>query len=193
MRADAERNRRRLLAAARAVLAERGLDASSDEIARAAGVGVGTLYRRFPTKDDLVDAAMGELQEQVLGAVRAAAAHPDAWEALRGALHALAAGLHENQGFFDAVRPRLVELDRMAPRRAELREAFRPVIDRAHAAGVLREDIGLTDIPLLVLSAARLTPKVPGADPRLWERYFGVLLDGLRPAAATPLPLPPPD
>jgi AcrR family transcriptional regulator len=193
LRADAQRNRRRLLAAAREVLAERGLDASTGRDRARGGVGVGTLYRRFPTKDDLVEAAMRELTEHVIADVRAAGAHPDPWLALAGALDALAAGLHENQAFFDAVRPRLAELDRMAPLRDELREAFRPVFDRAHAARVLRPDVVLTDVPLLVLSAARLVPRVPGADPQLWRRYFGVLLDGLRPGAATPLPLPPPE
>jgi AcrR family transcriptional regulator len=193
LRADAERNRRRVLDAARRVFGERGLDASTDEVARAAGVGVGTIYRRFPTKDELVAAAIEELQERVLAEVRAAAMHDDAWEALRGALFALAAGLHANQAFFDAARPRLVELDRMAPMREQLRDAFSPLIDRAHAAGVLRPDVVVRDIPLLVLAAARLTPKAPGADPDLWQRYFGVLLDGLRPAAATPLPVAAPD
>ena len=192
LRADAERNRLRLLAAAREVLAERGLDSSADEIARAAGVGVGTLYRRFPTKDDLVTAAMEELQERVIAEVQAAGAHPDAWQALRGALHALAAGLHDNQAFFDAAHPRLAELQRMPTLGAALREAFRPVVERAHAAGVLRPDVVTEDIPLLVASAARLRPKRPDVDPAIWERYFAVLLDGLRPAAATPLPLPPP-
>ena len=192
LRADAERNRLRLLAAARAVLAERGLDASADDIARAAGVGVGTLYRRFPTKDDLVTAAMEELQERVIAEVVAASAHDDPWEALRGALHALAAGLHANQAFFDAAHPRLAELQRMPTLAAALRDAFRPVIDRAHTAGVLRADVVCEDVPLLVVGTARLRPKRPDVDPAIWERYFAVLLDGLRPAAATPLPLPPP-
>ncbi len=192
LRADAERNRLRLLAAARTVLAERGLDASADDIARAAGVGVGTLYRRFPTKDDLVTAAIEELQERVIAEVAAAGEHPDPWEALRGALHALAAGLHADQGFFDAALPRLAELQRIPTIGAALREAFRPLVDRAHAAGVLRADVVVEDVPLLVAGAARVRSKRSDVDPRIWERYFAVLLDGLRPAAATPLPLPPP-
>ena len=192
LRADAERNRLRLLAAARTVLAEHGLEASAEEIARVAGVGVGTLYRRFPTKDDLVAAAMDELQERVVAEVARASEHPDPWEALRGALHALAAALHADQAFFDAVHPRLAELERLPSLGAALRDAFRPVIDRAHTAGVLRADVVCEDVPLLVVGTARLRPKRPDVDPAIWERYFAVLLDGLRPAAATPLPLPPP-
>lgn len=192
LRADAERNRLRLLAAARAVTAERGLDASADEIAREAGVGVGTLYRRFPTKEDLIAAAIDELSAQVVAHVRAAVAHPDAWEALRGGLHALAADLHANQAFLDAVHPALARPERPRALSAALRDALRPVFARAHAEGVLRADVVVEDVPLLVISAARLVPKRADVDRDIWQRYFGILLDGLRPAAATPLPLAPP-
>src|SRR3954471_19846352 len=86
LRADAERNRRRILAAAREVFARRGLDAGLDEIARHAGVGTGTVYRRFPDKNKLVEALFEERLDQVLACAQRAAEHPDPWEGLTTAL-----------------------------------------------------------------------------------------------------------
>ena len=193
LRADAERNRLRVLAAARSILAEHGLEAATtDDIARAAGVGVGTVYRRFPTKESLLAAALDELAAEVLADVCAAAGSDDPWQALRDALEALAAGLHANRAFIEAVYAGISERQPLEAFRLELQTALRPVLERAHAAGVLRRDIVIEDIPLLVVAAAKLTPKHRGVDPLIYRRYLTVLLDGLRPEGASPLPLPPP-
>lgn len=193
LRADAERNRLRVLAAARCVLAERGLDAmTTDDVARAAGVGVGTVYRRFPTKEALVAAALRELTTELLGEVRAVAGATDPWEAVRASLEALAAGLHANRAVIEAVYERIGEQQPLQPFRMELQRLLRPVFERAHAAGVLRADVAVEDVPLLVVAVARLSPKRPQVDPAIYRRYLAVLLDGLRPDGASPLPLPPP-
>ena len=192
LRADAERNRVRVLTAAREVLAERGLDAPTEEIARRAGVGVGTLYRRFPTKDLLVQAALAELQGRAVAEIEEAARHPDPWEAVAGALRGLAETLHANRAFVDAIRPRLAELECLPALGDALRAAVRPAFARAHAAGVLRADVVPEDVPGIVVGVASFVPKRRDVDPELWRRYLGVLLDGLRPVAATPLPLPAP-
>lgn len=193
LRADAERNRARVLAAARLVLAERGLEATTtDDIARAAGVGVGTVYRRFPTRSELVTAALAELASELLRDVGARAGAADAWAAVRGSLEALAAGLHANLAFLEAVYEGSGEQQPLQAFRVELQSALRPVFERAHVAGVLRRDVVVEDLPLLVVSVARLAPKRPDVDPAIYRRYLAVLLDGLRPGTAAPLPLGPP-
>lgn len=193
LRADAERNRLRVLAAARCVLAERGLDAATtDDIARAAGVGVGTVYRRFPTKESLLAAALDELAAEVLADVCAAAGAEDPGRALRDSLEALAAGLHANRAFIEAVFEGIAEQQPLEAFRLDLQAAMGPVLARAHSAGVLRRDVVVEDVPLLVVAVAKLTPKRPGVDPEIYRRYLAVLLDGLRPDGASPLPLPPP-
>jgi AcrR family transcriptional regulator len=193
LRADAERNRARVLAAARTVLGERGLEATTtDDIARAAGVGVGTVYRRFPSKDELVIAALDELAEELLADVCAGSVADDPWEAVRGALEALAAGLHANLAFIEAVYAGAGEKQPLRAFRADLQAALEPMFARAHAAGVLRRDVVIEDVPLLVVSVARLAPKRPDVDPEIYRRYLAVLLDGLRPGSASALPLGPP-
>src|ERR1700712_1330894 len=84
LRADAERNRRRLIEAAREVFAEHGLDASTNQIARRAGVGVATLFRRFPTRDDLITATFADKMHAYAQAIDAALADPDPWQGFCG-------------------------------------------------------------------------------------------------------------
>src|SRR4051812_38399232 len=115
LRADAERNRRRILEAAATVIARDGVEASVEAIAREAGLGMGTLYRRFACKDDLVRAVLAERAEITLAEMAAGGAADDPWDALAGSITALAAGFAGDQGLFDAVaeaggRPQLPEV-----------------------------------------------------------------------------------
>jgi len=193
LRADAERNRRRILAAARTLFSERGLDVGVDEIARAAGVGMGTLYRRFPTKDDLVVATVQERLELLITEIERVSGGPDAWESLAAALHALGHRIAEDRGFFDAVHDRLKQGGRMHALRDGVLGALQPLLERAQAEGVVREDVVVRDLTLLVMSVARQPALHAARQPLLWRRYLAIVLDGLRPVAATPLPEPPPD
>ena len=192
LRADAERNRRRILAAARTLFSERGLDVGVDEIARAAGVGMGTLYRRFPTKDDLVVATVQERLELLVAEIERAAEIPGAAESLTGALHALGHRIAEDRGFFDAVHDRLRQGGRMDAVREGVLGALRPLLERAQAEGAVRDDIVVRDLTLLVASVARQPALHTARQPLLWQRSLAVVLDGQRPAAATPRPQPPP-
>ncbi len=190
LRADAERNRRRILAAAAAVIARDGVDAAVDAIAREAGVGMGTLYRRFACKDDLVRAILDERAEITLGEMGAAAAGGDPWEALAGTLTALAGGFAGDQGLFDAVaeaggRPQLLEL------RSRFLDAMAPPLAAARKAGMVRDDVTVTDLVTLASIVARVPPSAREVDPRIWERFLGVVLDGLRPGSAHDLPRAP--
>jgi AcrR family transcriptional regulator len=188
MRADARRNRERILAAARDVLVEQGPDAPLDAISAAADVGIGTLYRRFPDRQALVRAVvldvLGRAAEE---AQLALAEEPDAFQALARYLHR-ALDLR-----ISAVMP--VLLDQMPPddeETASIRtrswELFQELVDRAHAAGTLRSDATFADIGLLLVRLARPIPSpIPrDLDNQLAHRHLELLLDGLRTNRAKP-------
>ena len=188
LRADAERNRRKLLEAAHRVFADRGLDAGVDEIAREAGVGMGTLYRRFPTKDDLVEAILEERFSLLAARFDEAAAIDDAWEAFCACAGALAGAIAEDRGFFQVVNESIERLPRIASLRARMLASLEPVVARAQEAGVVRDDVGAADIPGLCAVAARLPRWKLEQRPDVWRRYLAIVLDGLRAEGATPLP-----
>jgi AcrR family transcriptional regulator len=182
LRADAERNRRRILEAAVEVIGRRGLDAPVEEIARVAGVGRGTLYRRFPTKDELVRSIILDRTERAIAAMKAAAATPDPWDALAGVVRALGGHLAADRGLFDTItrggRP-----NHVVPQRPEWFQAIvEPVVCRAREAGAVRDDVAATDLIALAAAISRVHPE--RANEPLWERYLELVLAGTRPAAA---------
>ena len=192
LRADAERNRERVLVAARAVFARQGLEAGVDEIAREAGVGVGTLYRRFPTKDDLILAIVEDGMGALLEEIDAAAGIEDPWEGVETAMLALAESMAADRGFVDAVREHLLNLPPFLSLRGRLLGAWEPLVARGRAAGVLRDDIEPLDLLLLARGVVRMPPDRDDVDSRLWRRYMAIVLDGLRAGAAGTLPVDPP-
>lgn len=179
LRADAARNRQRILAAAAEVFAERGLDASLDEVAHVAGVGVGTVYRRFANKEALVDALFEDKVENMVVLAREAAAMDDAWE---GFVHFVQRALEwqmRNRGLRDV----LLHGDFACPGAARTRVAVTPIltgiIGRAQLAGKLRPDVVVNDVPMLVTMLGAVSDYVGTNDPDLWRRYMVLLLDGL--------------
>jgi AcrR family transcriptional regulator len=189
LRADAERNRRRILDAARDVLAARGMDAGIDEIARVAGVGVGTVYRRFPTKDDLVTAVIHDRVDTLVARMVEAGEAGDPWEAFTGVVRAFAELISCDRALYETV---MNEPSLRDPVRRRVRAAVGPVLERAQAAGVVRADFVTADVGALASVAARLPPWRLERQPRLWERYLTIVLDGVRPEGATPLRHGPP-
>ena len=195
MRADARRNRERLLAAARDVFVDQGPDAPLDAIAAAAQVGIGTLYRRFPDRRALVRAVVRDVLGLAAEEARLALAEEaDSFQALARYLHR-ALDLR-----ISAVMPALLEhipLDdeEIASIRTRSWELFQQLFDRAHAAGTLRSDVTFADIGLLLVRLARPLPgPIPRElDNRLAHRHLELLLDGLRAdraELAAPLPEP---
>ena len=181
-RADARRNRERILAAAKKVFAEIGVDAHMDVVARRAGVGVGTLYRHFPTKGDL----LGELVAEQFAAFReqareSLASVDDPWEALAGTLRANARIASENLAVQNALTGSEVNWDRVHPVRDELLAVTAELIARAHAAGAVRDDLEVSDIPTVMcgLCSTMGATRADGA-PHDWRRHLEILLDGLR-------------
>ncbi|MCE7079832.1 TetR/AcrR family transcriptional regulator [Streptomyces sp. ST2-7A] len=186
-RADAERNRRAIIEAADAVLAEQGGAVDVREIARRSGVGMGTLYRHFPTKDDLLHTVLeGQFASWAGAASRAAGTTGDPRRALRE--------FFEN-ALEDRARHRAVvehcgtAWTGPAPDCVGL---LTPVIDdlrgRALAAGVLRPDVTTEDLSLLLASLGQVVQMTAGTCPGMWRRHLRICLDGLDPAHTEPLP-----
>jgi AcrR family transcriptional regulator len=181
LRADAARNRERIVAAARRVVSRDGAEARMDAIAREAGVGVGTVYRRFPTKDELVASVLQEFADAAFEGISAAAADaPDPWTAFEGSLHALASTLAENRGLLDALEPEVRRSQPVLELRGRLLATLEPVLANAQDAGVVRTDVALTDVLALASLVTRMPAPVREEDPRGWERFLAVVLDGLR-------------
>ena len=176
LRADAQRNLERVLDAAAELFAERGCDVSVDEIARRAGVGHATVFRRFRTKDELISAVVTKQIGELTAFVEAALAEEDAGEAFRsfvwqaGETHARNRGLHE--GF-----TRCVDMSDVAEAKAELNGLIDQLIERAQEAGALRKDVSADDVSTLVGTAIR--GAYGSSEPELWRRYVAVVLDGL--------------
>jgi AcrR family transcriptional regulator len=175
MRADARRNRARILKAARAVFADDGLDAQIDDVARRAKVGVGTVYRHFPTKEALLEALVRERFAQIALIADEVLDRADPWEAFceliwRGAeLNAV------DRGFCEAVA--------MLDQRAVVEECglggkLDALMARAKAAGQMRADATEADVSIMMCGCGSVMRTVPL--PGAWQRYLTIMLDGLR-------------
>jgi AcrR family transcriptional regulator len=194
LRSDAERNRRRILQAAADVFAERGLDASLDDIAAAAGVGVGTVYRRFPDKDALIDALFEDKIGEVEQAALAALQIEDPWDSFATFMRSVCRMQAEDRGLKEALLAR----DRGRERVAHARERIAPVatriLRRAQDAGVVRADLGPFDVPMMHFAVGFVAERTREAAPGYWERLLAILLDGVAAGAArTAMPSPPLD
>jgi AcrR family transcriptional regulator len=193
LRADAARNRLRILAAAADVFAERGLDASTAEIARRAGVGEATLFRRFPSKFDLVVAILAEHMDGVIATAQECLEEPDPWRSVERFLTAMVEQQVHDQGALDAVKDECLTSPVLAGRRKRIMELIGRLLRRAQDAGVVRDDLTAPDVALLTAAAGSMSGiAFPGLRPDLWRRYLGVILDGMRPEGATKLRPPPP-
>ena len=190
LRSDARRNRERLVASARALFAAHGVDVSVEDIVHHAGLGMGTLYRHFPTKEELVDAVLEDAFAEIVAAAEQAAAEDDAWAGFIGFLERVFEQHAANRGLKDALATRGHGLRREAMR-ARIRPLVRRMIERAQEQGTLRRDFVVEDMPLLFWTTDRVIEETAADAPDYWRRYLGLLLDGLRAEAATPLPEPP--
>lgn len=189
LRKDAARNRERVLTAARTVMAEQGLEAPLEEIARRAGVGVGTLYRRFPRRADLVEAVFLTKAEEYLAAAREGLAAADGWAGFVGYLRRLCALQAADRSLADVLTLSLPDCPLVAGLRAQIAAAQRALVGRAQREGTLRADFAPGDVAVLLFANAGVLRDAPEA----WERHLALTLDALRAdAAATPLPGPAP-
>lgn len=193
LRADAARNRQKVLAAARIAFAEGGPDVAVSEILKIAGVGSGTLFRHFETKRDLLLAVLEQTFDEFDATIEQALSAEDPWEGLVSMLTAVAEVQARDQAFLQAVGPELFAEESMLQRNAAMMERMGAFIDRAQAAGVVRADLSVVDLPFVISAIGGATQHcapaaAAGLPPDLWRRYLGIVLDGLRPEGATPLP-----
>ena len=184
LRKDAERNRRRILDAAREVFAAHGLDAGLDHIARHAGLGVGTVYRRFPDKDKLIDALFEERIGAIAELAEEAAAHKDPWAGLLFFFERSLAEQAADRGLKQILLSGARGCAQVSAGRERIAPPLQALVERAHAAGVLREDVTAQDIPMISLMLGSLMDASRDTAPDLWRRYLELLLDGLRAGGA---------
>ncbi|GAA1685031.1 TetR/AcrR family transcriptional regulator [Fodinicola feengrottensis] len=184
-RADAARNAERILESARLAFAQDGPQVRLEEIAKRAGVGVATLYRHYPRKEDLITAIFNwQYEEKVGPVVRRARTDDDPWRALVMLLEAGLEMAEQEANIFAAAKETGSLLAGLA---SEFFGTIATVVQRGQEAGLVRADLDADDLPRLVfmlVSTIRLTPEPSGG----WRRYLALMLDALRPAAATDLP-----
>jgi AcrR family transcriptional regulator len=178
LRRDAQRNRDLLVTAAREVFGCAGLDASLEEIARRAGVSIGTLYNRFPTRVSLIEAVFLGPLELSAGHAERAAEFEDPWDGFVYFLERSCETQAADRGFTEVCSRAFPDAPAMDAMKARAGETFRKVICRAQASGQLRADFRLEDFGFAVSATAH--PQ--------WRRHLAFLLDGFRAEAAHPLP-----
>ena len=190
LRRDAERNRRRILAAAAEVFNERGLDVSLDEIARHAGVGVGTVYRRFSTKEELVEALFMDRLDAVAAIADQALGTPDPWSGLVSFMERMAEIMAGDLGLRQILMFATYGRDLVTVARERNAPLVERLVERAQAAGQLRSDLRQTDIVFIVFVLTEAAQLAQAASPDIWRRYLTLILDGMRPGREGTTPLP---
>jgi AcrR family transcriptional regulator len=192
LRKDAERNRQRILGAARELFAQQGLGVTLNDVAHHAGVGVGTVYRRYPDKALLIEELFEQQIGELVAIVEEALLDPDPWRGLTGFLRRNLEMQARDRAFREIIvgtpegteRVRRMR-DRMFPLTAEL-------VQRAKDAGDLREDFQAEDVPMLLLMLIAILDSARDVAPELWRRYVEVVIQGLRADPTPPEPLPTP-
>jgi AcrR family transcriptional regulator len=194
LRADAQRNLELILEAAATAFAEEGRDACVADIARRAGVGQATIFRRFETKEDLIAAVLERKFETLVDAAQEALDKRRAWDGLAFFMETAIQLQLQDRGLFETVADRLVGGPRFLELHDRLSAITGELVDRAKADGDLRADVSAQDIPVLLCATAQAGATVAPVGPELWRRYLQVVLDGLRPVPGrAKLKPPPPD
>jgi AcrR family transcriptional regulator len=179
MRADARRNHEKLVAAAREVFAAEGTAAPLEEVASRAGVGIGTLYRRFPTRQALLEAVYLE-EVQAIAAAAQELEELEPWEALTRWLHRYVGFAATKRALTEALLEAAPDSDVLLACRTAILDAGDGLVQRAQAAGVVRPDVGFSDVGRMISGIA----VVPTVDDEQKRRLVDLALDGLRYRAA---------
>ena len=190
LRADARRNREAVIAAAKKLFADQGLDAQMPDVAKAAKVGVGTVYRHFPTKDDLIAAMAAERFERLAQKARESLEAEDSWEGIAEFIRFSAQIQADDRGLCEVMgsRPEVMDAAALA---AGLPELCERLVKRAQRSGELRRDLVWEDIPMIACGLGRITQAAVGPATGRWPRLVEIILDGLRAPGSGKLPRSP--
>jgi AcrR family transcriptional regulator len=189
LRADARRNRQAVIDAAKTLFAEKGLDTQMPDVARAANVGVGTVYRHFPTKDQLIAAIAAEHFDRIAERAREDLELADAWDGLCDFIRFSVQIQADDRGLCEVMGSRPDVMDDAA-RAAGLIELCQDLVNRAQDAGQLRPDIDWQDIPMISCGLGHVTHGNPPPSAGRWPRLVEIILDGLRAPGTGSLPQP---
>lgn len=179
LRADARRNRERILAAAAEVFAARGLEATLHDVAAHAGVGVGTVYRRFPDKHALVEALFDTVIDDLVAMAERAAAIEDPWQAFTQLLRDLTTRAAADSGLRQVVGNGAGP-DRFEGARARLSAVIGRMLERAQRRGVIRADVTPVDIAIIWNALTQIAEQIEPVRAGGWQRYLDIMLEGLR-------------
>jgi AcrR family transcriptional regulator len=189
LRADARRNRAAVIKAAKKLFADQGLDAQMPDVAKAAKVGVGTVYRHFPTKDDLIAALAMDRFERLAEKARDGIEHEDPWQGLCDFIRFAAQIQADDRGLCEVMGSRPEVMDGSA-RAVGLDKLADSLVKRAQRSGDLRKDLQWQDIPLIACGLGRVTQAEMGPGTGRWPRLVEIILDGLRAPGGSKLPRP---
>ncbi|NKY35563.1 TetR/AcrR family transcriptional regulator [Nocardia speluncae] len=180
MRADAVRNQQRIVEAARELFADRGLEITLDDVAEHAGVGVGTVYRRFANKTELISEVFERHLGEFADAAEASTHHPDPWLGLVQFVEYACRHLAINRGFSEVILELDLDTERFHRIRDRIKPAIAAIVERARAAGVLQPDIEPSDLFALVHMVDGFVEFAKPIDPEIWRRYMVITLNGIR-------------
>lgn len=191
LRADAARNRQRLIEAAREIFAERGLRVPMEDIARHAGVGVATLYRRFPSRAHLIAGAFEAKMSDYADAVAVGLADPDPWAGFCGYIERVCAMQAEDRGFATVLAMTFPTDKQLGAERDRAYHSFLELVARAQAAGKLRADFVGEDFAMLLMGNAGVIAGTADAAPDTWRRFAAYMIQAFSASVVEPLPPPP--
>jgi AcrR family transcriptional regulator len=189
LRVDAQRNREAVFTAAKQLFAEHGLEAQMPDVAKAAKVGVGTVYRHFPTKNDLIAAMAAERFERLADKARECLAMDNAWDGLAEFIRFAAQIQADDRGMCDVMASRR-DLMAEAAQAADLPRLSDEIVKRAQESGQLRRDLEWEDIPMIACGLGSITTQTMGPAIGRWPRLVEIILDGLRAPGVAKLPAP---
>lgn len=191
LRVDAERNRARIVEAAQAAFAEQGLDVPLEEVAEHAGVGIATLYRRFPSREDLIATCFERRVAEYAQAAEEALDAPDAWSGFCTYVERICAMQAVDRGLKDVLTRTFPNAKALEAHRMRGYERSVQLIERAKAEGTLRPDFVPEDLVLVLMANAGVVQGAGEAAPDAWRRFVGLILDGCRSQGARQLAPPP--